>query len=271
MKLGVIGGGTVGRATARCFVEHAEIRVYDVVKERATHNLYDTLCCNIVFLCLPTPQKENSLECDTSAIDNFFVNLIHSAWHYLRETTCFVLRSTVPIGTTRRLREQFRVPNLLHSPEFLTARCAITDAQIPARNIIGVCTEELKESHHLLAELYKKRFPGVTTFVMFSDESEAVKLILNSFFAVKVAYFNEVRQLADKLQLNWEAIMAGVLSDGRIAHSHTQVPGRDGFGFGGACLPKDLANLISCIQDCDEDLADVCMAAYSRNLRDRRR
>lgn len=268
MKLGVVGNGVVGHATARAFMESCEVRVYDVVKERSTHNLLEVLDCDLVMICLPTPQKEGSFECDTSAIDGFFAKIAELSPQARKAN--FVLRSTVPIGTTRRLANHYDLPNLCHSPEFLTARCSITDAQIPARNIIGVWKNEHKNYQHPLFELYKKRFPAVMIIIMGSDESEAVKLMLNSFFAVKIAFFNECHMLASKLQLNWEAIMDGVLSDGRIAHSHTKVPGHDGFGYGGSCLPKDIANLVHCLQK--EDLPSIIThAAIARNIIDRRR
>ncbi len=101
--------------------------------------------------------------------------------------------------------------------------------------------------------------------LMSSDESEMVKLMTNSFFAVKVAFFNECRCLADKLKMRWEDVVKGVLSDGRISHSHTKVPGPDGrFGFGGACLPKDLSMLCQTITD-NHLSALVMSAAGMRN------
>lgn len=269
MKLGIIGGGTVGRATARCFLEHIEeVRVYDVMRERRTHNVNDVLECDLVFVCLPTPQKTGSLECDLSAVEEFFRAVCAC------NEVLYVLRSTVPVGTTSRLAKQYRLPNLVHSPEFLTARCAITDAMTPARNIVGypdfVPTPE-NTAVNPLRDLYASRFPGVPTFEMLSDESEVVKLGLNSFFAVKVAYFNELRDFCDARGLNWERVRAGILSDGRIAHAHTQVPGPDGrYGFGGTCLPKDLANLIDCIEMAAGVAAPVMRAVLERNKGDRR-
>lgn len=280
MRISVIGGGTVGNAVARTYMEHAEVKVYDIDKNKSTHDLRSTLGVridrkpDIVFVCLPTPQKSNSLECDVSYLDEFFNFKFGSAnvEEEVRQLN-FVLRSTVPIGTTRRLRQEHVLPNLVHSPEFLTARCAVTDAQIPARNIIGIPLESYP-SYVPLLELYTKRFPGVQTLLMHSDESEAVKLFQNSFFAVKIAFFNEINQLAEKLGLDWETVRHGMLSDGRIAHSHTNVPGPDGqYGYAGMCLPKDLANLITHYNANDiKDAAYVMTGAYTRNtLIDRRR
>lgn len=273
MKIGIIGGGTVGRATARCFMEHAEVRVFDEVKEKGTHDLAEVMMCDLIFICLPTPQREGELSCDIQPLVKFFENPV-VGFQYDLKTANLVLRSTVPVGTTRRFSEKYSLPNLVHSPEFLTARCALTDAMIPARNIVGLLKMEKPSScGEALVDLYKRRFPGVSVHVIESDESELVKLGLNSFFATKVAYFNELRAFSDRLGLDWDRVREGILSDGRIAHAHTMVPGPSGSrGFGGACLPKDLANLIDCIETTGGGIsAPVMRAALSRNEEDRKR
>ncbi len=248
MKIGIIGGGVVGHATARAFIEHVEeVRIFDIVKEKATHSLGFVLACDVVFVCLPTPKKKDSLECDTTCVEDFLASLPDDCL-----IQNYVLRSTVPIGFTKKMRERYGLKNLVHSPEFLTARCAVTDAQLPARNIIGVPDLRYygRDCEHLqgmpLEALYKKRFPNVPIYEMSSDESEAVKLFQNSFFAVKIAFFNECNQLAEKLGLDWDKVMNAILADGRISPSHTKVPGPDGhYGYGGTCLPKDLASLVT--------------------------
>ena len=277
MKVGIVGNGVVGHATARCFIEHVEeVRVYDVVKEKATHTLQDALECDLIFICLPTPAKEDG-SCDVSAIEKFFLEQVDVR---LPDNRNYILRSTVPIGTTKRLAQLYNLINLVHSPEFLTARCAVTDAQLPARNIIGDTKarrdgEVMSEAAVLLRDLYQQRFPGVPIHLMTSSESEAVKLFQNSFFAVKVAFFNECQQYAEMMGLNWERVLAAILADGRIAHSHTKVPGPDGkYGFGpdtpNACLPKDIANFATCLANTGL-VPTVAMAAIARNGEDRKR
>lgn len=276
MKIGIVGGGVVGHATARCYMEFAEVRVFDVQTERATHTLGQVLACDVVFVCLPTPQKTNSLECDLSAIEGFFD---HGLDEHQRSCN-FVLRSTVPIGTTRRLAETYRLPNLAHSPEFLTARCSVIDAMLPARNIIGVPVPGNDPEYptftgknrgaQTLGILYHQRFPHAPCLFMSSDESEAVKLFQNGFFANSVAYWNEARELSDKVGMRWDSIINAILADGRISPSHCKVPGHHGWGFSGACLPKDIANLTDCI--IKADLASVvCKATIERNSHDQAR
>jgi UDP-glucose 6-dehydrogenase len=238
MTVGIIGGGTVGQATARAYVEHVKkVRVYDEAGDRGTECLHYTLKTDILFVCIPEAN-----------LDYCFSSGIHNHGDSFRCSN-LVIKSTVPIGTTRRLQKDYGIPNLVHSPEFLTARRATLDAQMPSRNIIGypefVPIDE-NTSQHPLADLYQQRFPYVPILKMMSDESEAVKLFQNAFFAVKVSFWNEVRSLADKLGLDWRMVREAILADGRIHPSHTQVPGPDGQrGFGGTCLPKDLVTLLN--------------------------
>ncbi len=248
MRIGVVGGGVVGQAVARCYVEHVkEVRVWDILPERRTDDLRRVLECDLIFVALPTPQL-GGMGLDVSNLDAFFSGVVRDdKFPELAKGKNWVLRSTVPIGTTRRLRERYGLANLVHSPEFLTARCAATDAQMPARNIIGDTAEPVRytECAGRLDKLYQQRFPHVPVLWMRSDESEAVKLFQNGVFAATVSLWNELRALADKLGLNWDTVRNGILSGGQISPSHTQVPGPDGQkGWGGNCLPKDLAQLI---------------------------
>src|SRR6478752_755295 len=255
MRIGVIGAGVVGQATARCWLEYAdEVRVWDIIRERRFSEYIDVLGSDIIFVCIPETE-----------VDKYFGEYVPTAEGWRGRN--FVLKSTVPIGTTRRLREQYGLKNLVHSPEFLTARCAATDAQMPARNIIGIPhggadgqhdamvesdQDRWLKKHHPLIALYTSRFPGVQTLLMSSDESEAVKLATNAFFATKISFFNEVHELCQDAHLDWETVLAGILSDGRISHSHTKVPGPDGQeGYGGRCLPKDLAHFVKELKDRD--------------------
>lgn len=269
MKVGIVGGGVVGRATARAWLEHCEeVRVHDIVMERSSHSIDEVMRCNLVFVCLPTPQRLGSLECDTSVLEQFFEGCNSHA--FIGRRVNLILRSTVPIGFTRQMRERYQLANIVHSPEFLTSRCATVDAQIPTRNIIGSPRGVWSECSRVLSDAYENRWAYVPVLDMTSDESEAVKLFQNGFFAVKVAYWNECRALADKLDLDWEDVMYGILTDGRIHPSHTQVPGPDGkLGFGGSCLPKDLANLIDCYHHHLGATHEVLSAAAMRNERDR--
>lgn len=264
MKLGVIGAGVVGKATARAFLEHVdEVRVHDCDSSRATHNLLDVLASDLVFVCLPTPQKADGLACDTSVLDDFWYTVMD-------RDVCFVLRSTVPIGYTRQARARWGLPGIVHSPEFLTARTALVDAQMPAVSIVGGGDGERTYCEQALEALYRERWPHVPVHLMTSDESEAVKLYTNGFGAIKVAAFNELEHDAAKRGLNWQAVRGAMLARGTIHPLHTVVPGHDGYGFSGACLPKDLANLIECQREAG-CTPYMTLAAHMRNVEDRKR
>lgn len=259
MKIGIVGGGVVGKATARVWVEYADVKVYDVLQERRTHSLESVLDSEMVFVCLPTPAGQNGA-CNTSIVEEFFTRLSGL-------DTSFALRSTMPIGKTAWLRERYSLNNLIHYPEFLTARCAATDAHLPTRHIVGGFHCRAKAD---LIRMLERRFPGVPIFPCTLEESEATKLFTNSLFAIKIAAWNELYNACLRLGLDFQHIRKCVLSDGRIAHSHTNVPGPDGRqGFGGTCLPKDLANLTQCLEAAGL-IPWMLKAAAARNQEDRK-
>lgn len=260
--IGVIGGGFVGRAIARGFNLFANVKLYDIQPERASHTFEETVDSDFVFLCLPTPMNENG-EADISAIDKFFLSLSEMSAEAFEKAKkpIYIVKSTVPIGTTQWLANEFSHLKIVHNPEFLTARSACLDFVIPARHVVGGEPELRKEVVQLLSE----RFPAVPCFEMTSDESEFVKYCANSFFATKVLFFNEMRLLADKMGLDWDSVLQGVLSDGRIAKSHTDVPGSDrDYGVGGICLPKDLNALINIMKSNGID-PKILEAVWSQN------
>lgn len=176
-------------------------------------------------------------------------------------SSVIVIKSTIPIGTTQYLRNKYKL-NIIHNPEFLTARNADIDFLTPARIVLGGDLKNINKIH----QLYKDRFPGSNILKMSSNESETVKYIANCFFALKVLFFNEMFfGLQNAFNLDWETIMGGVLSDGRIGISHHNVPGHDGkFGVGGLCFPKDLCALISTIEESGGDPM-ILKAAWDLN------
>ena len=263
-SIGVIGNGFVGGAIAAGLKHYNEVKIYDKEESKSTDTLENVLKSDITFIAVPTPMSlKNGCRCDLSAVEDIFKKSSD-----FKTSTIFVIKSTVPIGTTSELQEKYPDFNILHSPEFLTARTAELDFITPSRNIVGF-PEKFTESHNVpkaLKELYEERFPGTNCQLMASDESEAVKYIANCFFAVKISYFNQVKMLCDKLNLNWDRVMRGVLSDGRIGISHYQVPGHDGKpGFGGTCFPKDINSLINIMKTNGVDPL-ILQAAWDLNV-----
>lgn len=236
--LGIIGCGFVGGAVARAFNLHTDLRVFDLRPEVRTHDLEEVVKSDFVFMCLPTPMAEDG-SCDTSILDGVCsqISLLSPS-----DETVFIHKSTCTIGTTTRLRKQFGL-RLIFSPEFLTARNADIDFITANRNILGGCASDVEK----VAELFEYRFPKRPIIKMTAEEAEAVKYSINCFLATKVMFFNELRLgICDKLGLDYDKVVGQMMADGRIAYSHSQVPGHDGdYGFGGACFPKDLCAFIS--------------------------
>ena len=233
--IGIVGNGFVGNAVYQNVRDKAPCKVYDVDKNRSFNSLKEVLQQKIVFLCLPTPMRMDG-SCDLSILDKFFKRL--NPTDYKNSSTIFVIKSTVPIGTTKKYAKDFPV---VHNPEFLTARNAVQDFANAERTVVG--GEGLNAVE--VARFYSDYFPQTPVITMSSDESEAVKYFSNTFLAYKVAYFNKIYDLCQKIGMNYTDVMKGVTSDSRIGKSHTRVPGIDGDrGFGGTCFPKDINSLI---------------------------
>lgn len=241
-SVGIIGNGFVGSAIVYAFKQDCDVKIFDADSKKSLNSFEDTINQDIVFVCVPTPMVDvEGGECNLSIIENVFAQI---ADMNKRSDNTFVIKSTVPIGVTREFSEKYPSINIVHSPEFLTAKNAKIDFITASRHIIGIPFYDGK-TNQKLHDLYSNRFQGSLILTMDSNESEFVKYACNCYFATKVSYFNEIKLLSDKLSLDWDLVMDGVLSDGRIAKSHTSVPGHDGDrGFGGTCFPKDINSMI---------------------------
>ena len=247
MQVGVIGNGFVGNAIYQNFKDKVLTKVYDVKFEKRLNELEEVLNSDIIFICLPTPMQSTG-ECDLSFVNAFFMD-IEKRSKTLKKDPLFVIKSTVPIGTTEKLSRKYPF-NIVHNQEFLTAVNAVEDFRNSDRNIIGgnlaYCVQ--------LREFYLKYFPNTPIQIVSSNESETIKYFCNSFLASKVAFFNNLFQICDKLGMNFDSVKDGVCSDSRIGGSHTKVPGPDGLmGFGGYCFPKDINALINTLKENDID------------------
>jgi UDPglucose 6-dehydrogenase len=256
--IGVIGAGFVGSAIVRGFNQFYGVKVYDIDPKKRTHSLEETMQSEFVFVCLPTPMIASEGGCcDLSYYQNFFAEISN-----IPTNAIIIIKSTVPIGTTGQFSQFFPKLTIVHSPEFLTARTAYLDFICPARNIVG---GENPEAVEKVAKLYQDRFPGIVCYTMSSLESEFVKYFNNCFLATKVLFFNEMKLLSDKMNINWERLLEGVLSDGRISKTHYQVPGHDGQkGVGGTCFPKDINSLINIFESYELD-PKILRAVWEQN------
>jgi UDPglucose 6-dehydrogenase len=260
MQIGIIGNGFVGNAIYQNFKDKELVKVYDVREHKCYNTLTDTLQTQIVFVCLPTPMKEDG-QCDLSYIMNFFESLqIPDGYNPL-----FVIKSTVPIGTTDLLCDKHKNLMIVHNPEFLTAVNAVEDFRNTDRNIIGGKQEWCMK----LKELFIKHFLNTPIQIVKSKESETIKYFCNSFLAAKVSFFNNLYEMCEKFDMNFDSVKDGIVSDKRIGPSHTKIPGPDGLmGFGGYCFPKDINALIHTLKkhDIDSSLFETAWE-YNKKVR----
>ena len=240
--VGIVGNGFVGNALYQNLRDKVQCKVYDVDRNRSFNTLEEVVEQEYVFVCLPTPMRKDG-SCDLSILEKFFEDIEEMDLNILEERT-FIIKSTVPIGTTKRLAEKHSLTWIVHNPEFLTARNAVHDFKVAQRTIIG--GDSLLTSR--VAQLYWGYLHYGEDHKIIqcsSDESEAIKYFSNTFLAYKVAYFNKVYDTCQKLGMDYKNVREGITKDRRIGTSHTKVPGIDrDRGFGGTCFPKDLSSLI---------------------------
>lgn len=240
-NISIIGNGFVGNAIYQNSKNFFKTFAYDLDKNKCLNTLEECLKADLIFVCLPTPMK--SIEgggCNLNIINNFFNNLPK----YINGI--FIIKSTVPVGTTKNLQLARPDLKIIHSPEFLTAANAVEDFKNTERNIIG-CEQEYA---NILKYFYEKVTPSAKNIIVSSDESETIKYFSNTFLAVKVAYFNYIYDFSQKLNLDYNSIVDGITADSRIGKSHTKTPGPDGDrGFGGTCFPKDINALINTLKE----------------------
>lgn len=240
MRIGIIGNGFVGSAIMHGFILHTDdIKIYDKNPKRGTHSLKEVIqYSDFIFLCLPTPMFESG-ECDLSII-NSVMDEIESLDIDLLDQV-FILKSTVPPGTTDLLVQRYTKCAFVFNPEFLTERKARLDFINTSRIVLGGAPVFVEK----VEELYKLRFPYTQVIKTSYQTAELIKYMANCFFATKVSFMNEMYQVCEAIDGDWNAALEGFITDGRIGNSHIDVPGHDGdFGFGGKCFPKDLNAMI---------------------------
>lgn len=229
MSVGIIGLGFVGSAYYQYFKDRGEtIYGYDILPERDIDGLEKTISADYIFLCLPTPM--GSLGCDLTYVYSFFESLPS-----INKEAIWILKSTVPPGTTDILRETYDI-FIYHSPEFLRANFALSDLQQENSVIFGIPFGIGADSQRI-----KSLFVGKEVYFCSAKESELLKYFRNVFLATKVFLNNAFYFTCLENDSSWTRIKELMVLDPRMGNSHMNVPGdNNAFGYGGYCFPKDV-------------------------------
>ena len=241
MKIGIIGQGFVGTAVNEGLKNFFDIETYDINKKSTCSSL-DAISTksDILFVCLPTPMDKKTGECHIGIVQNV-LNELNELARLLDKCNIIVVKSTIPPGTTEKWNFMFPNIQIVFNPEFLTEANAINDFKNQNRIIIGgprPATTKVKR-------LFAKAFPKVPIIKTGSTHAEMVKYATNCFLATKVSFANEIYQLCESLELDYDKVIEYSKFDERLGYSHWNVPGPDSdFGFGGHCFPKDMNALV---------------------------
>jgi len=259
INVGIIGQGYVGSALKEGFKSFYRIETYDKYRHDLStcKSLKDlSQKAEIIFVCVPTPMQKDG-RCDLSIIHE-----VVSAIDTCKNNNILVIKSTIPPGTTSMLNKEYGHIQAVFNPEFLTEANFIDDFKNQSKIIIG----GPRPASTKVKNLYRKVFPETPLIKTGSDTAEMVKYFTNCFLMTKVSFANEIKQICEKIGVDYDKVVEYGLYDKRLGRSHFSVPGPDGkSGFGGSCFPKDINALIKVAENLNIE-ATVLKSVWKKNL-----